>query len=146
MRAEVETNSQDETEKFGQVLGGQLRGGELIELIGDVGAGKTTFVRGLARGLESDDHVSSPTFTVCNTYKGRKTLHHCDFYRLQDDALIEKEVKELAQDDSVLVLEWAEEVTGALPKELIKIEITTNGENSRKFDITYALKYEYIKL
>lgn len=146
MQKEVKTESPKETEEFGRRLGAQLHGGEVIELVGDMGAGKTTLVRGLVSGLGSNDHVSSPTFTVCNTYDGKFTIHHCDFYRLHDDVLIEKELAELIAEDSVVVLEWADEVVRVLPEVHVKIAITTNGEDGRNFAISLPESYAYISL
>ena len=81
------------TETYAEKLANRLVGGEVIELVGDVGAGKTTFVRGLAKGLGSTDHVSSPTFTVEQVYTGRLTLYHYDFYRLPDAGVVKNQLK-----------------------------------------------------
>lgn len=133
---EMEFNSAEQTINFARDLGKKLVGGEVIELIGDVGAGKTTFVKGLAEGLGSKDHVSSPTFTVHNIYKGRLTLHHCDFYRLHDDSLISKEIGELLEDKkAVVVLEWAAELRPALPEKHIIIRFNVTSENVRKIKV-----------
>src|SRR5688572_15811906 len=89
----IETTDSLSTENFAETIGSQLKGGEIIELIGDVGAGKTTFARGLARGVGSTDRVTSPTFTVSNVYEsGRIILKHYDFYRLNDLAIIKNEL------------------------------------------------------
>lgn len=133
VRQVIETNSAHDTEVLGDKIGQQLKGGDVVELVGDVGAGKTTFVRGLAKGLESSDIVSSPTFTVCNKYQGRVVIHHCDFYRLNDDTLIKQELAEIISGDSVVILEWADEVSAVMPKEYIKIALRTIAENSREF-------------
>lgn len=146
MQKEVKTDSPEATEEFGRRLGARLQGGEVIELVGDVGAGKTTLVRGLVAGLGSGDHVSSPTFTVCNTYNGKFIIHHCDFYRLHDDALIKKELAELISEDSIVLLEWADEVVRVLPKDHIRVAITTNGEDGRTFAISLPERYNYISL
>lgn len=145
MNTEIKTGSAAQTEQLGRSLGVQLKGGEVIELIGDVGAGKTTFVRGLAMGLGAADNVTSPTFTVCNSYKGRLMLHHCDFYRLNDDALIKKELAELIDGQSVVVLEWADEVNAVLPDECIKIRINSDGDYSRALSIEISKQWN-IKL
>ncbi len=127
--------SEAETEAIAQSLAGQLRGGEIIELVGDIGAGKTTFVRGLARGLGSADHVSSPTFTVCNIYQGNLSIYHCDFYRLGDDALIKQELEDMMAPDHLVVLEWASELSIALPESSVRVYITPDGEQVRDIRI-----------
>lgn len=104
------SNSLKETHDFARAWGLKLKGGEVIQLVGDVGAGKTTFVQGLADGAGTKDHVSSPTFTICNTYRGRLIIHHLDFYRLHNDQLIEQELAGLLDGVAVVVLEWAQNV------------------------------------
>ena len=145
MIVKVKTNSVEETQKLAQKLAQKLNGGEVIELIGDVGAGKTTFVVGLAEGLESRDHVSSPTFTICNVYKGRFTIQHCDFYRLHDDKLIQKELEDLIDDKSVVVLEWSENLDRKID-ETVKIYIDYKSEEKRLITLELPRKYEYLAL
>lgn len=142
MKQQFQTGSARETEELGRKLGASLHGGEVIELIGDVGAGKTTLVRGLAAGLGSKDHVSSPTFTVCNRYTGKKLIHHCDFYRLTDDQLIMQELTELIGSETVVVLEWAEEVSAVIPKDGIKIYVQAGHENDRTFTVESPISLE----
>lgn len=126
-------------------LGNELRGGEVIELIGDLGSGKTAFVRGLARGIGSDDAVRSPSFTLSNEYKaGKLTLHHFDFYRLNKPGIMHEEIAELVEDpDAVIVVEWAKIIENVLPSERLKIKIITTGVLSRQLSFTYpgSLKY-----
>lgn len=129
--------NEDSTKKVAEKLAVQLKGGELIELIGDVGSGKTTFVKGLAIGLESKDEVSSPSFALKNVYEGRLKLYHFDLYRLEGPGLIDHEIKDsLGEKDSITVIEWAEASSGILPKNRIKIEFIAAGEKSRKLKIT----------
>lgn len=134
-RTEV-TNSVEETFELGKHFGKSLRGGEVIEFVGDLGAGKTSFMRGLAEGIGSDDNVSSPTFTISNQYSGRDglSIYHYDFYRLQDPGLIAEDLAEAIQDPKAIVcVEWAESVRGVLPEDRITIQITTLDEDSREF-------------
>jgi tRNA threonylcarbamoyladenosine biosynthesis protein TsaE len=144
----ISTEDAADTEAFGVRLGSQLRGGEVIELIGDLGSGKTTLVRGIAKGLESPDHVSSPTFTVYKVYNGGKLpIYHYDFYRLQDDVVIKNELAEIvAHKQAVIVLEWAEQIGSALPKEHIKITFRTLGEDIRELSVVIPPKCRYIEL
>jgi tRNA threonylcarbamoyladenosine biosynthesis protein TsaE len=130
------TSSVEETIALGKQFGSKLKGGEVIEFIGDLGAGKTSFMRGLAEGIESEDSVSSPTFTISNIYSGREGLeiHHFDFYRLLEPGLVQEQLKEAIEDPKAIVcVEWAETVRGVLPENRITIQITTIDEETREF-------------
>ena len=95
MNFEKEINSTDEMIAFGEEIGRQISEGMVLELIGDVGAGKTTFTKGLAKGLGISETVQSPTFTISRVYEGEKlTLSHYDFYRLNDYGIMEMELAE----------------------------------------------------
>ncbi|GAC1391164.1 MAG: hypothetical protein NVSMB46_02680 [Candidatus Saccharimonadales bacterium] len=134
------------TEAYAEKIGKKLLGGEIIELIGDLGAGKTTFVRGLARGIGSQDRVASPTFTIKKIYTStRLTLHHFDFYRLQNPGLIQYELADVMNDDlQVIVLEWADVIRNVLPKERLTISFETDGELSRTLLLTIPDQLGYI--
>lgn len=136
MRIKITTNSAVETEKFAEELAGRLRGGEVIELISDLGGGKTTFVRGLARGLGSQDRVASPTFTISKVYQGTNLrLYHFDFYRLSEAGLIEHELQEiLNEEDVVTVIEWGKIVTDVLPEDRLTVRLTKSGEEKRDIE------------
>lgn len=134
----------DETNELARRIGQGLKGGEVIQLVGDVGAGKTTFVKGIVAGSGSKDHVSSPTFTICNTYSGKPVIHHCDFYRLQDDSLIEHEAAELMASDTVLILEWAEHTNLLRTVDQIIITISPQPDDSRLFEMTIPDTYNYL--
>jgi tRNA threonylcarbamoyladenosine biosynthesis protein TsaE len=130
------TKSVEETFELGKKFGAELKGGEVIEFVGDLGAGKTSFVRGLAVGIGSDDEVASPTFTISRVYYGANnlSLHHFDFYRLQDPGLVAEELAEATKDPQAIVcIEWAETVRGVLPEDRITIDITPIDEYSREF-------------
>ena len=132
----VITNSVEETIQLGLEFGSKLKGGEVIEFVGDLGAEKTSFMRGLAEGLNSEDSVSSPTFTLSNIYSGRDNLqiHHFDFYRLQEPGLISEQLKEaISEPNAIVCVEWAESVHGILPKNRITIQITAPTEETREF-------------
>jgi tRNA threonylcarbamoyladenosine biosynthesis protein TsaE len=129
------TNSVEETIALGKEFGSSLKGGEVVEFIGDLGAGKTSFMRGLAEGIGSEDSVSSPTFTISNLYSGRDglSLHHYDFYRLPEPGLIAEDLAEAIQNPKAIVcVEWAETVRGVLPENKITIEINTIDEETRE--------------
>lgn len=104
---------------------------QVIELIGDVGAGKTTFVRGLAEGLGIKEPVTSPSFTISKSYtlKNGGHLVHYDFYRLQDPGLMVEDLKENLTKNNIVVIEWGESIANLLPKNrlTIKIKYTDSG-------------------
>lgn len=112
--------------QFGRWLGERLRGGELLELRGDVGAGKTTFTRGLAEGLGVSDTIQSPTFTISREYEGTRgrRLVHYDFYRLHEPGIIADELAEsIHEPHTVSVVEWSDIVADVLPDDRIIIAI-----------------------
>ena len=114
----------EETQRYAELLGQRLHGGEVLELVGDVGSGKTTFVKGLARGLAIDEDVQSPSFTISRVYAARDglELHHYDFYRLPDPGIMRYDLAESTGDNSaVTVIEWAETVESVLPEDRIVI-------------------------
>lgn len=135
-----------QTETIASLIGSKLRGGEIIELVSDLGGGKTTFTRGLAAGAGSKDVVSSPTFTISRVYTTpRFAVHHFDFYRLPDAGLIAHEVEDLLGDEAVvLVVEWGGAVARVLPKNRVKIEITRTGDDSRSLTFEYPEEMSYL--
>ncbi len=142
---EVNCPDAQSMESCGQRVGEQLRGGEIIELVGDVGSGKTTFVRGLARGLGSSDHVSSPTFTISNTYQGRLVLHHLDLYRLAEPGLLRHQVSELLQEPNLaLVIEWGSTVAAVLPEQRVIVRFRIGQGETRKLQISIPKEWGYI--
>lgn len=134
----IEVTSESATKELAEKLGKQLKGGEVFQLVGDVGAGKTTFVKGLAKGLGIDDEVQSPSFTISRVYDGRDGLQlvHYDFYRLTDAGIMADEVAEMVHDPlTVTVVEWADIVEGVLPDDHFTISITTPSETTRALTI-----------
>lgn len=134
---------------IGRSFGERFRGGEVIELVGDVGAGKTTLVKGMGQGLEIDDDVQSPSFTISRVYQARDglELHHYDFYRLTESGVMQYELAEsIADPKAVTVIEWAGTVQDVLPPEhcTIKIKYTPDGRG-RVLDIAFPTTYEYLK-
>lgn len=142
----ITSNSPEDTEKLAARLGASLRGGEVIELVSDLGGGKTTFVRGLARGMGIDDHVASPSFTLSKVYASpTKSLHHFDLYRLTEPGLIAHELHDILGDESIVtVVEWAEAVAHVLPDSRLKISIQNKGENKREISIIYPDSLGYV--
>lgn len=118
----------------------------VIELVGDVGAGKTTFTKGLARGLEITEEITSPTFTISKVYensRGQKLVHY-DFYRLENPGIMVEDLFENLQDpQTVTVIEWADTVSEILPANHLRLEILINDDGSRTLDLTQNLASEY---
>lgn len=138
----IEVNSEEETKNLATSIGGLLVGGEVFELIGDVGAGKTTFVKGLARGLAIDDDIQSPSFTISRVYDARDELQlvHYDFYRLSDPGIMANEVAEMTSDaNTVTVIEWADIVEGVLPQNRLTIRFESPSETARTITIPDSL-------
>lgn len=130
-------NSEIEMKQLGEEIGHSLKGGEVLELIGDVGAGKTTFTKGLAKSLGVAETVQSPSFTISRVYEaGDLTLSHYDFYRLNDAGIMAMEIASAVEDaHNITVVEWAESVAEILPESRIKIRILPQSETVRKVEI-----------
>ena len=134
----TEVSSRDAMQALAARIGAMLQGGEVIELVGDIGAGKTTFTKGLAKGLGIDEDVQSPTFTISRVYEARDdlTLAHYDFYRLVDAGIMSAELYESVHDPkTITVIEWGGVVAGVLPKDRLTLSITAASENSRSLVI-----------
>ena len=144
--------TESELAAFAQNLGRSLRTPSVIELVGDVGAGKTTFTRALAKGLGIQEPVTSPSFTISNRYYwsadknsennrgttpvAEKELIHYDFYRLEDPGLMREELFEaLENKNAIIVLEWADSVKNLLPEDHIKITFKILEDDSRDLTI-----------
>ncbi len=138
IRMIIEVKSEQETRQLGEKIGRRLQGGEVFELVGDVGAGKTTFVKGLARGMGITGHVQSPSFTISQVHENPQGLRlaHYDFYRLADPGIMSEELTETTCDMStVTVIEWADTVAHVLPKEHLRIEFLSTSENGRRIEL-----------
>jgi tRNA threonylcarbamoyladenosine biosynthesis protein TsaE len=131
-RQVVTTRSELETTAFGERLGRTLQPGSTLLLVGDLGAGKTALVRGIAKGVGLDpDEVSSPTFVLVNEYRGRLTLHHADLYRIEGAAVDDLGLEELSASGGVLVIEWADRMPRPFA-DAVRITITNKGGNVRE--------------
>lgn len=136
--------SPEATQEIGKSIGQRLRGGEILQLVGDLGSGKTTFVAGLVAGCDSKDAVSSPTFTVCQVYRGRKQILHFDFYRLNDDQLIAHELQDVSEDD-IIVAEWPGNLSQALSRPVCTIHfLYGEGELDRTLKLVASEEMEYL--
>lgn len=120
--------------KIGERIGRALKGGECIELIGDIGSGKTTLTKGIAAGLSIPDTVQSPTFTINRTYDSPSGLHlsHYDFYRLSEPGIMADELREtLTIPDTSVVIEWGDIVSPMLPNDCLSVTFSSPSETSR---------------
>lgn len=116
---------------FSERLGSLLQPGDVLALEGDLGAGKTTFTKGLAKGLNITRNVNSPTFTIIKEYQGRLSLYHMDVYRVED-SFEDLGFDEYFEGNGVTVVEWAHLVKEQLPKELLTIYLYLDDNDSRK--------------
>lgn len=131
------TSSADETEQLAANIASKLRSGDVLAFRGGLGAGKTAFTRGLARGLGVIDDVSSPTFAIINEYRGTgMTLYHFDMYRITDyDGLYSTGFFDYLDSGGVLAIEWSENIEAVLPEHTITITITPTGEHTRQITV-----------
>ncbi len=136
MEYTVTVNSPEETIAFAEKVGKLVRGGDVIAYRGGLGAGKTTFTRGLAIGMGLPDEVSSPTFALVNEYRGKLTLYHFDMYRiLNEEALETTGFYDYMGNDCVIAAEWSENIDDCLPDNTIYIEIERISDESRRITV-----------
>lgn len=132
------SHSPEQTQEIATRLGRVLHGGEIFAIHGDLGAGKTCFIQGLASGLEVPEHVyvRSPTFTLIDEYPGRLPLFHLDLYRLADlDELETIGWRDCLDGQSVVAVEWADRLTGFLPENYLQLTFTIVSEHTRKITL-----------
>ena len=132
---EFNIDSADAMQQFGRRIGTACSGGEVIELIGDIGAGKTTLTKGIAAGMGVVDDVQSPTFTLSRTYETPKggVLAHYDFYRLNDPGILSAELADATRSPSTtVVIEWADVVSHVLPEDRLSVMLVASAEESRQ--------------
>ena len=132
------TNSEAETEKVGEDFAASLPGGTVVAMYGDLGAGKTAFVRGMARGMGLSCRVSSPTFTIVNEYDGPTPLFHFDMYRLDSsDELFDIGWEDYLSRGGVCAVEWSERIDSALPPDTLTVSIARGEhDNDRIISVT----------
>lgn len=136
-----------ETEKIGYILGKLLTGGEVICMTGDLGAGKTTMTQSIAKGLEIEDYVTSPTFTIINEYEGRCPLYHFDVYRINDvEEMYDLGYEEYFYSDGIAIIEWADIIKEILPKERLNIEINKNDNIEGREIVIHGNGEKYINI
>ena len=120
--------------EYGKKLAQSLQAPQVLELLGDVGAGKTTLTRGIASGLGVQEPVSSPSFTISKEYQGEKyRLAHYDFYRLNDPGIMAEDLLDSVSDsNTITIVEWGESIRDVLPENRLKITIKNLDENTRE--------------
>lgn len=141
----IKTNNELETIKLGEKLGKLIKGKHVVILLdGDLAAGKTTFTKGIAKGLGINQIIKSPTFTIMKKYEENdQLLYHLDLYRLSEVGL-DFDLEEYVDDENgVVVIEWPFQVIDILPSEYIKISISGNNDE-RLFTITSTNKYKEV--
>lgn len=138
MEKKFTTRSPEETERIAADLAASLRAGAVLAMYGDLGAGKTCFIRGLATGLGATRSVHSPTFTLVNEYPGRLKLFHMDLYRIRDaDEALDFGLDEYLHGEGICAIEWAERVESLLPAATIRVTLAHGtDENERSIAIT----------
>ena len=134
--AEYISESEHDTEKIGEDFAKSLPGGTVVAMYGDLGAGKTAFVRGMAKGMGLDCRVSSPTFTIVNEYLGERELIHFDMYRLSDaDELFDIGWEDYLNRGAVCAVEWSEKVEDAFFGDEVVVRIEKLGDTERRISI-----------
>ena len=146
LKYQIKSTSSNNTEKIAARIGKNLRGKEVVELASDLGGGKTVFAKGLACGAGSKDDVTSPTFTISKVYNCPKfTIHHFDFYRLNDAGIVALELQEVLGDPKVVtVIEWAGIVENVLPANRMRVEIEQTSDESRKITFKVPKTLDYL--
>jgi tRNA threonylcarbamoyladenosine biosynthesis protein TsaE len=130
----LSTHGPDETLALGRHMGSLLEAGDVVALIGDLGAGKTCLAKGIARGLDvpESSYVRSPSFMILNMYPGRHTLHHLDLYRIHSPAELEDlGYREIFYGEGVTVIEWADKIDSLLPEEHLRVCLDFQDETGR---------------
>lgn len=140
MKIEIQTKNEQQTMSVAEKLGKTLIVPQVISLVGDLGAGKTTFAKGIAKGLGIEKMVTSPTFTILNEYLDNKIkMYHFDMYRLESEdearAVGFENYFDLSSLDGITLVEWAENTNGILPEKYLQITLEKLGDDERKIII-----------
>jgi tRNA threonylcarbamoyladenosine biosynthesis protein TsaE len=139
----IHVSKVEETIKLGEVIASLLKPGSIIALKGELGAGKTVLVKGIAKGLDTSEEPNSPTFVIMNAYEGRLPLYHFDLYRISGVYELEGiGYEDYFFGDGVSVIEWADRIEEILPEETIRIEIAIPDEKNGEFETERNIKIE----
>jgi tRNA threonylcarbamoyladenosine biosynthesis protein TsaE len=135
------TRAVEETRELAAAIAEVVRAGDLLLLVGDLGAGKTAFAQGFARGLQVDEVVTSPTFTLAREYEGRIRLNHLDVYRLDNlQELTDLALSELLDGEAVTLIEWGDAVAAALPAEFLEVRLAMGDADTDDDERVVALR------
>ena len=142
----IESSSTRETKMWGRRLGSMLEGGELLAFSGDLGVGKTCFIKGVARGLSlREENILSPTFTMIQEHRGRLPLYHIDLYRLDNVVLDDLGLREYLFSDSIAAVEWFERLQEGGQIDRLAVRISYSGANSRRIEfIAFGERYSLL--
>ena len=138
MKETFQTHSPEETQTIGQNIGESLKNGDVVALIGDLGAGKTCLTQGIARGIGIASHevVNSPSYTLINEYAGEIPIYHIDLYRLQHHGeIVDLGLEEYLEGTGICIIEWADRMTHLLPANHIQITMTWVDESTRTIEL-----------
>jgi tRNA threonylcarbamoyladenosine biosynthesis protein TsaE len=139
MRIELRTGTPEDTRAVGEALAEFLRPRDAVALTGELGAGKTTLVQGVARGLGVQEHVVSPTFTLVREYRGRLDIAHVDVYRLDHlQDVVDLGLEEIGDGDALLLVEWGDAIDALLPEDHLTVELTEPDEGARRLVVSAA--------
>lgn len=146
LTCKTSSTSAEETKLLARKIGKLLKGGEIFVLIGDLGFGKTQFVKGLVDGAGIKEEATSPSFTITNVYKGDNfTIHHMDYYRITEPGVLKDELIEIINDkNNVVVIEWPEIMLDYLPENSITINIANLGNDNREITFKYKNEHRYL--
>lgn len=137
MTLHARTKAVEETQALGASLAELARPGDLVVLAGDLGAGKTAFAQGFGRGLGVEDLITSPTFTLARSYRGRIVLHHLDVYRVENLVeVLDLDLPELLDDAAVVLIEWGDAIAAALPADYLEIRLFLgDADDERRLEL-----------
>jgi len=133
----IQTKRVSETIRIGKTIGGYLLPGDVVALVGELGAGKTQFIKGLAAGagIGNPTYISSPSFTLINEYPGKIPFYHVDLFRLERETEAEElGLEDYFQGEGITAIEWADKIPSLLPKEMLFIHIAYTGKNTRSIE------------
>ena len=142
MKETFQTHSPEETRTIGQQIGETLKAGDVIALIGDLGAGKTCLTQGIARGVGIASHeiVNSPSYTLINEYAGEIPIYHIDLYRLKHHGeIIDLGLEEYLGGNGICIIEWADRMSNLLPANYIQVTMTWVDESTRRIELQRTL-------
>jgi tRNA threonylcarbamoyladenosine biosynthesis protein TsaE len=138
------SQSEEETRQLGYTFGKQLPKNSVVYFLGELGAGKTTFIKGLTEGISGfdPDHVNSPTFSYLNIYPGTLTVYHFDLYRMKNSAeFLSMGFEDYFDQDGICCIEWSERIADLLPSHVIAVTLTHVGQNLRQIQFSEGLNH-----